>query len=85
MGRKRLLSGEGIVMHLKYLKKSQYFDFEEIRALQWEKLKKLLGHAYKRTSFYKERFDDEGIQPDAISLWELFKTPFSHKRGCTEP
>lgn len=66
--------------HLKHLDKSQYFNFEEIRAMQWEKLKKLLNHAYKNISFYRRRFDSEGIQLDAISSWEDYsKVPFLTK------
>ncbi len=39
---------------------------DEILRLQWNALKKSLDYAYNNISFYKERFDKAGIEPDGI-------------------
>ena len=56
--------------HLKYLEKSQYFSEEQLKEIQWNKLKNLLQHAYEHVPFYKVRFDEAGITPDDIRHWD---------------
>jgi len=34
--------------HLKYLDKSQYLDSETISQIQWEKIRSLVEHSYKK-------------------------------------
>lgn len=60
--------------HLDYLERSQYFPEEDIRRIQWTKIRRLLGHAYSRCEFYKRRFDQEGIHPDDIRSFEDFRS-----------
>jgi phenylacetate-coenzyme A ligase PaaK-like adenylate-forming protein len=55
--------------HLAYLESSQYFTEEKLAALQWEKIKNLLDHAYANSPFYKRSFDVAGIHPDDIRTW----------------
>src|SRR3990167_7156741 len=40
---------------------------EDIKALQFKKLKKLLIHAYRTVPFYRERFDACGFSAEAFS------------------
>lgn len=53
---------------------------DEISALQLERMKWSLTHAYENSSFYKARFDEAGVHPsDLKTLADLAKFPFTCK------
>ncbi len=53
---------------------------DEIRALQLERLKWSLRHAYENVPMYRHRFDKRGVHPDDLkSLSDLAKFPFTVK------
>ncbi len=53
---------------------------DEIQALQLERLKWSLAHAYKNVPFYRESFDKAGVHPDDLhSMSDLAKFPFTVK------
>lgn len=53
---------------------------DEIMALQLERMKWSLAHAYNNVSIYKQRFDDAGVHPnDLKDLKDLAKFPFTYK------
>lgn len=53
---------------------------DEIRALQLERMKWSLRHAYDNVPMYKQRFDENGVHPDDLkSLADLSKFPFTYK------
>lgn len=53
---------------------------DEIEALQLERLKWSLNHAYANVPMYKKRFDEAGVHPDDLkSLKDLSKFPFTVK------
>lgn len=53
---------------------------DEIAALQLERLKWSLSHAYDNVPFFKARFDDAGVHPsDLKALSDLSKFPFTTK------
>jgi len=53
---------------------------DEIEALQLERLKWSLHHAYANVPFYKDSFDAAGVHPDDLhSLSDLAKFPFTVK------
>ena len=53
---------------------------DEIEALQLERLKWSLNHAYENVAMYRKRFDDAGVHPDDLkSLKDLAKFPFTVK------
>ncbi|SFD86274.1 phenylacetate-CoA ligase [Sulfitobacter brevis] len=53
---------------------------DEITALQTERLKWSLRHAYDNVPFYRKSFDDAGVHPDDLkSLSDLAKFPFTVK------
>lgn len=53
---------------------------DEISALQLERLKWSLKHAYDNVPHYKKTFDDKGVHPDDLkTLADLAKFPFSTK------
>ena len=53
---------------------------DEIAALQLERLKWSLRHAYEGSPFYRQRFDAHGVHPDDLhTLADLAKFPFTVK------
>ncbi|MET8581580.1 phenylacetate--CoA ligase PaaK [Streptomyces collinus] len=53
---------------------------EELRALQLERLRASLRHAYENVPFYRESFDKAGVRPeDCRSLGDLAHFPFTTK------
>ena len=53
---------------------------DEIAALQFERMKWSLRHAYENAPFYRKRFDEAGVHPDdLVSLADLAKFPFTTK------
>src|SRR5512137_155370 len=53
---------------------------DEISALQLERLRTSLKHAYENVAHYREKFDSVGIKPEDLkSLSDLAKFPFTTK------
>jgi phenylacetate-CoA ligase len=53
---------------------------DEIAALQLERMKRTLKHAYDNVPHYKKKFDDQGVHPDDLkTLADLAKFPFTTK------
>ncbi|MCA8906547.1 MAG: phenylacetate--CoA ligase, partial [Rhodospirillaceae bacterium] len=53
---------------------------DELAAVQLERLRWTLNHAYANSPFYKKRFDDAGVHPDDLkTLSDLAKFPFTVK------
>jgi phenylacetate-CoA ligase len=53
---------------------------DEISALQLQRLRATLAHAYERVPHYREKFDSLGLVPDDLkSLDDLAKFPFTTK------
>ncbi|WP_293573744.1 phenylacetate--CoA ligase PaaK [Phaeobacter sp.] len=60
-------------------------SLDEIRALQLERLKWSLRHAYDNVPMYKQRFDAAGVHPDDLQqLSDLAKFPFTHKNDLRD-
>ncbi len=58
---------------------------DELRALQLERLRASLRHAYERVARYREKFDAAGVHPeDCRSLADLAKFPFTAKTDLRE-
>jgi len=54
------------------LERNQWRSEEELLDLQASKLKRLLAHAYETVPFYRQRFDDLGIDIRDLHRCELF-------------
>jgi len=53
---------------------------DEIAALQLERMKWSLTHAYNNSPFYKRKFDEHGVHPDDLkTLGDLARFPFTVK------
>ena len=58
---------------------------DEISALQLERLKWSLKHAYDNVHHYKKAFDDKGVHPDDLkTLSDLSKFPFTLKNDLRD-
>ncbi|MEL6572025.1 MAG: phenylacetate--CoA ligase PaaK [Pseudomonadota bacterium] len=55
-------------------------SLDEIRALQLERMKWSVRHAYDNVPMYRDRFDAAGVHPDDLqTLADLAKFPFTYK------
>jgi phenylacetate-CoA ligase len=58
---------------------------DEIAALQLQRLKTTLAHAYANSPFYRAKFDAEGVRPDDLTtLADLAKFPFTVKKDLRD-
>ncbi|GHD59968.1 phenylacetate-coenzyme A ligase [Thalassobaculum fulvum] len=58
---------------------------DEIAALQLQRMKWSLGHAYENSPFYRQRFDQAGVHPDDLnSLADLARFPFTGKQDLRD-
>jgi len=53
---------------------------QQMRALQSERLIKLVNHVYNNVAFYRKRMDETGVKPlDIQSIDDIVKLPFTYK------
>ncbi len=58
---------------------------DELRALQLERLKWSVRHAYENVSHYRRKFDAHGVRPDDLKrLEDLARFPFTTKQDFRE-
>jgi len=58
---------------------------DELKALQLDRLKATLAHAYAHSPYYRQRFDAHGVSPDDLrSLADLARFPFTAKTDLRE-
>ena len=58
---------------------------DEIRALQLDRMKWSLRHAYENVPMYRDRFDAAGVHPDDLSsLADLARFPFTYKNDLRD-
>jgi phenylacetate-CoA ligase len=58
---------------------------DELRALQLERMKNTMHHAYKNSPAYRAKFDDHGVSPDDLqSLEDLARFPFTTKQDLRD-
>ena len=71
-----LLNRRGILSRYDELRRSEWYQPEQLRELQLRKLKQLIAYAYEQVPFYTERFRAIGMLPgDIRSLEDLRKVP----------
>lgn len=69
----RALKRDRVLCYLDEMRRVQWLEPEAIRRYQWEKLKKLLDHAWKHVPYYGDVFGGLGITPEDIRSEEDFK------------
>ena len=63
-----------------YQKEAETMPYEQIRALQSEKLVKQVKHVYENVEYYRNLMDEKGVKPEDIhGVEDLHKLPFLTK------
>jgi len=63
----------------------EHAGMDELRALQLERLKWSVSHAYDHVPHYKKAFDDAGVHPsDLKQLSDISRFPFTTKQNLRE-
>lgn len=63
----------------------QFKSLDEIQNLQFDRLKKIISHAYQTVPYYKELFDSINFSPDELSnINQLSKLPILTKKDIRE-
>lgn len=75
-----------LVLEFLRLERKQWLSKERLEELQWQRLKKILKHAYDNTEFYKEKFKDAGLTPDDIKeIKDLEKISLTTREDLRKP
>ena len=74
------LKGHVTTRAMKSLEKTQWWSAEDLKALQLQRLQRLLVHAYKHVPYYQNLFDTVGFDSTRVnSLEALTQIPFLTK------
>ena len=75
----------GSLLALNKLRKTQWLSPAELEELQWQKLRRVLHHAYERVPYYRRLFDSAGIKPaDIRSRADLSLVPITTKKALQQ-
>jgi phenylacetate-CoA ligase len=62
-------------------KKIRQLPLDEIKKIQWKRLKDLLNYAYNNIDFYKEYFESVNLNPDSIKTpSDMLRLPLTEKK-----
>ncbi len=68
------------IRYLREYEKSQYLPPEALKALAWERLKRILDRAYANIPYYRETWDKVGISPNDVKTEDdLLNIPLLEK------
>jgi phenylacetate-CoA ligase len=71
--------------YLKEFERTQFLSRDELERLQYQRLRRLLYHAYEHCPFYRERFDQVHMTPSDIrDLKDLNAMPVLEKKEIQE-
>lgn len=77
--------GSELLKNIRTFEDSQWLSQERLRAMQWQRLSRLLEHAYENVPYYQEKFKEIGAEPRDIRSFEDFgKFPTLTKRILQE-
>lgn len=63
-------------------KRIRSLSLEEIKKIQWKRLKDLLNYVYNNNDFYKEYFESVNLNPDCIQKpSDMLKLPITEKKN----
>jgi len=61
-------------------RQAQLFKSKQLRRIQTHRIKRIVRYAYRNVPFYRKRFDEAGLKPDAIkTLEDVSRIPFTVK------
>jgi len=59
---------------------AQLLKPQQLRRIQTERIRRIVRYAYRNVPFYRKRFDEAGVKPDAIkTLEDVARIPFTVK------
>jgi len=62
-------------------KRVRHLPLDEIKKIQWKRLKDLLNYVYMNNEFYKECFESVHLEPDSIKTpSDMLKLPLTEKK-----
>jgi phenylacetate-CoA ligase len=75
------VTGRRILASLDELNQTQWLDRDTLRAIQTEKLEKLLAYAYQFVPYYRRTFEQAGFHPDQLrhDPESFYRIPFLNK------
>ena len=79
------LRGEVDSDYMMSLRESEYLCIDELKELQWKKVKLLIEHAFDSVPFYRQQMNELGVHPSDIGTPDDFKKlPLLTKRDLRE-
>jgi phenylacetate-CoA ligase len=83
---RRVQPGKSVVAAFEEeLERNQWLDREEVQRISWDKLKRLLEHAFENVPYYRRRFDELGLTPkDIRTKQDLRQLPLLTKEDVRE-
>ena len=71
--------------YMRDMEETQFRSPEELRDLQWQRLRTVLDHAYQHCAFYRRRFDEARLTPADVRTFEdLRRLPLTTKADIQE-
>jgi len=68
-----------------FLKQSESWSADELRAYQWREVQRIFRHAYETCPGYRERYDCHGITPDSLrTLADFARVPMIDKESLSD-
>lgn len=75
------INNNRVLRRLGELEKSQYYNYDNIKKIQYCNLKNILIHAYNNVPFYKKRFDAVKFNPNKFKdISEINRIPYLTKK-----
>lgn len=59
--------------YLRELSSSQWLDAETLRQRQWERVREMVGYAFKHCPYYQDRFAGAGLNATTLREWRDFR------------
>lgn len=79
------IRGEKVFECLSELEQTQWYPVEKLKDIQWKKIKAIITHAYDNVPYYRQKFDEHGINPNKIKdLSDLKYIPILTKKELRE-
>ena len=72
-------------LQLYSLRRSQWRSQDQLRRIQWKRLRSLVRHCYERVPYYRQLFDSAGIKPEDVrGLSDLGHIPATSREALQQ-
>ena len=70
-----------LIEYWRILEKTQYLSLEQIKDIQWRRLRKLWSFLWQRNEYYRRKFKEAGLDQESLQTPEdIIKLPFLSKK-----